>query len=97
MSKRNWIKAFAPLDRQRLLQTAAESVNWIEQYGHVDGDVESWDVMPGKQVEKDALLLDDASLYAGAAGIALLYLKYYVATEQEKYLLKAEEGISCDP
>ena len=79
MSKRNWIKAFAPLDRQRLLQTAAESVNWIEQYGHVDGDVESWDVMPGKQVEKDALLLDDASLYAGAAGIALLYLKYYVA------------------
>ena len=68
MSKRNWIKAFAPLDRQRLLQTAAESVNWIEQYGHVDGDVESWDVMPGKQVEKDALLLDDASLYAGAAG-----------------------------
>ena len=81
MSKRNWIKAFAPLDRQRLLQTAAESVNWIEQYGHVDGDVESWDVMPGKQVEKDALLLDDASLYAGAAGIALLYLKYYVATE----------------
>ena len=93
MSKRNWIKAFAPLDRQRLLQTAAESVNWIEQYGHVDGDVESWDVMPGKQVEKDALLLDDASLYAGAAGIALLYLKYYVATEQEKYLRKAEAGI----
>ena len=40
MSKRNWIKAFAPLDRQRLLQTAAESVNWIEQYGHVDGDVD---------------------------------------------------------
>ena len=39
MSKRNWIKAFAPLDRQRLLQTAAESVNWIEQYGHLDGDV----------------------------------------------------------
>lgn len=93
MSKRNWIKAFAPLDWQRLLQTAAESVNWIEQYGHVDGDVESWDVMPGKQVEKDALLLDDASLYAGAAGIALLYLKYYVATEQEKYLRKAEAGI----
>lgn len=36
MSKRNWIKAFAPLDRQRLLQTAAESVNWIEQYGKIE-------------------------------------------------------------
>lgn len=94
MRYRNWIRWFEPLDRERLLQSALETANWLEQYGHIEGDTEHWDVLPGKEVGPDDLLLRDTSLYGGAAGIAFYYLRLYLATQDAQWLARAEAGIT---
>lgn len=92
MSKKNWIRRFEPLTGERLVEVALESAAWLETYGHIDKDTEYWDVLPGKQVDEDTLLLKSTSLYGGAAGIALFYLRLYVATGDEEWLKKARAG-----
>ncbi len=94
MSKAKWIKRFEPVSAQRLMDTAFETAQWIEQYSHIDGENEWWDVLPGKQIGEDELLLKSTNLYAGAAGIALLYLRFFVATDDKKWLDKAKAGIN---
>ena len=94
MSKIRWIKRFEPLTRDKLINAALETTDWIEKYSHIEADTEYWDVMPEKDVEEDALLLSNRSIYGGAAGIALLYLKTYVATENEEYLTRAKAGVN---
>lgn len=94
MGKRNWIKKFEPVNSQRLLEVTLETAEWIEQYSHIEGEQEWWDVWPGKKTENNELLLKDTSLYAGAAGIALFYLRIYTATKDEAWLEKAKAGIN---
>lgn len=93
VSKANWVKEFAPLNREKLIDVALESVDWIEQFGHADGNVESWDVRPERKVEANEILLSDTGIYAGAAGIALLYLRLYVLSHNEEYLERAKAGV----
>lgn len=94
MSKIKWIGRFEPVNSGGLLKTTLETVEWIEQYCHIDEDREWWDVLPGEEIKKDELLLKDTNIYAGAAGIALLYLRVYVATDNETWLRRAKAGIN---
>lgn len=94
MSKIKWIKRFEPLSEEKLQEAALESARWIEQYGNEDGDTEYWDVLPGKELDENAFLLSKTSIYAGAAGIALFYLRTFIATEDNTWLDKAKKGIN---
>ncbi len=78
----------------KLLIVAEETSEWIEKYSHNDGDTKWWDVLPGTELAKDEFLLKDTSLYAGAAGIALFYLRLYEASKNKKYLNNAIGGIN---
>ena len=93
MSKANWIKRFQPIDREGLLASALETAAWIEQYGHFDNGTEKWDVLPGKRIDKNALLLSDIGLYGGAAGVVLLYIRLYTAVKDDVWLKKADAGL----
>lgn len=94
MSKIKWIKRFEPLDKEKLVEAAVETAEWIEQFSHKENDTECWDVLPGKVIEENAFLLADTNIYAGAAGISLLYLRLYISTKDTEYLKRAEAGIS---
>lgn len=94
MEKIKWIKRFEPLNETKLVETVYETIDWLEQYSHKNGDQLSFDVLPGKQVEQDALLLSDKGLYGGGAGIALLYLRLYVATKEEKWIEKTRQALA---
>lgn len=94
MSKIRWIRRFEPLSKERLLEATLETEKWLEQYSHTEGDRECWDVLPGKVLPEDAFLLKDTSIYAGAAGIALFYLRLYIATQDSKWLAHSKAGIN---
>ena len=94
MSRIRWISRFEPLDEKRLLEAVYETEKWIDAYSHTDGDARRWDVLPGKEVGADELLLKDTSLYGGAAGISLFYLRLYQADGNEKWLENAKAGIN---
>ncbi len=93
MKQTDWIREFGPLTKERLLTVSQETLTWIGQYSHKDGDAEYWDILPGTDVPEAALLLKSTSLYGGAAGIALLYLRAYVTTGHKEYLEHAKAGI----
>lgn len=93
MTKINWIKRFEPLNQDKLLKSVYETIDWLEQYSHLDEEKLSFDVLPGSEVEEGALLLSDKGLYGGGAGIALFYLRVYVATKEEKWLDKARKAL----
>ncbi|MEI3228997.1 MAG: hypothetical protein V8S28_05140 [Lachnospiraceae bacterium] len=93
MSKARWIKRFAPLNAEKALDAALQTADWLEENSQEDEDTKRWNVLPGKDVADEELLLKDTSLYGGAAGDALLYLRLYVATEDKKWLEKAKKGI----
>lgn len=93
MSKKDWIGRFEPLNRDKLIDAVLESASWIEQHCHTKKALTSWDVLPGNQIEEEALLLSDTSLYGGASGIALFYLRLFVALEDSQWLEKAKAGI----
>lgn len=94
MSKIKWIKRFEPLTEEKLLSATLETEKWLDQYSHKENDTESWEVLPGTKLDEDAFLLKDTNIYAGAAGIALFYLRLYVATKDEKWLNKSKAGIN---
>lgn len=94
MNKTNWIKRFEPLNRAKLIEAVLETEKWLDKYSHIKDDECFWDVMPEKESDENALLLKDTSLYGGAAGIAYFYLRLYVALKDEKWLVKAKEGIN---
>lgn len=94
VSKVKWLKGFEPLNRENLIRAAKESVDWIERFGHKFDDTERWDVRPGTEVEKNELLQSDAGIYAGAAGIALLYIRLYVISHNGEYLERAKAGVN---
>lgn len=94
MSKIRFIRRFEPLTKETLFDRALESIRWIEQYNHSIEDAEYWDVQPGKEIPAGALLLNDTSIYAGSAGVALLYLRAYRTTGDIKWLNKAKAGIN---
>ncbi len=93
MSKARWIKRFAPLNAEKALDAALQTADWLEENSQEDEHTKRWNVLPGKDVADEELLLKDTSLYGGAAGDALLYLRLYVATEDKKWLEKAKKGI----
>lgn len=93
MSKIDWIKRFEPINETKLKEAALETAAWIEQYGHVEDKKEKWDVLPGEPDPVNTILLKDTSLYGGAAGVALLYLRIYTATKDEQWLEKAKYGL----
>lgn len=93
MSKINWIKRFEPLTEEKLLTAAKETGDWINQYERKTGGMSCWDVLPGTETDRNAFLLKDTGIYAGAAGIALFNLRLYVATGDKEFLNKAEAGI----
>lgn len=93
MSKAKWIKWFAPLNAEKALDAALQTADWLEENSQEDAHTKRWNVLPGKDVADEELLLKDTSLYGGAAGDALLYLRLYVATEDKKWLEKAKKGI----
>lgn len=94
MEKIKWIKRFEPLDQTKLIKMVYETIDWLEQYSHKNGEQLYFDVLPGKQVEEGALLLSDKGLYGGGAGIALLYLRLYVATKEVKWLEKSRQALA---
>jgi len=94
MSKLRFVKRFEPLTEESLLERSLESINWIEKYNHSVEDEEYWEVLPGTDIPRGALLLNDTSIYAGSAGIALLYLRAYKVTGDIKWLNKARAGIN---
>jgi len=94
MSKIKWIKRFEPLTQERLLTATLETEKWLDQYSHINNDTENWDVLPGKELDADAFLLKDTNIYAGAAGIALFYLRLFVATGNQDWLNKSMAGIN---
>lgn len=93
MRRVNWIKRFAPLDSKTLLDTVYETERWLDQYHHEEGEKEHWDVLPGKDLDANTFLLKDTSIYAGAAGVSLFYLRLYIADKDEKWLKKAKAGV----
>lgn len=94
LTKIKWIKRFEPLNSERLLESVYQTTDWLDQYSHlVDGKLH-FDVLPGKEVEEGALLLSDKGLYGGGAGIALLYLRIYVATKDEGWLDKSRRALA---
>lgn len=94
MSGPRWLRAFEPPNADRLIRAAEETADWIESFGHIDGDTEYWDVQPGTEVAEDELLLSRTCLYGGAAGIALFYMRLYRAVKDEKYLNRARAGVN---
>lgn len=94
MEKIKWINRFEPLNEKKLLDAVYETTDWLEQYSHRKGEELYFDVLPGKKVEEGALLLSDKSLYAGGAGIALFYLRLFVATKEEKWLEKSRQALA---
>ncbi len=93
MRRVNWIKRFAPLDAGSVLEAVYETERWVDQYRHEEEEASRWEVLPGKEPD-GPLLLSDTGIYAGAAGVALFYLRLYIADKNEKWLLRAKEGIS---
>lgn len=87
------IRAFAPLSNEKLLDIAVETAEWISKYERLSEQGMCWHVKPGYQVEEGSLLLDDRSLYSGAAGIALFHIRLYLVTKNKEYLEKAQAGI----
>ncbi len=92
--KINRIKIFQPINKNTLLSNVLQTADWIEKYGHIEGDEEHWDVAPGKTTDNRELLLNDTSVYGGAAGISLFYIRLFDVTGEEKWLIKAEAGIN---
>ena len=62
--KINRIKIFQPINKNTLLSNVLQTADWIEKYGHIEGDEEHWDVAPGKTTDNRELLLNDTSVYA---------------------------------
>jgi lantibiotic modifying enzyme len=93
MRRVNWIKRFEPLDENKLLEAVFQTEKWVDQNSHIDGDARSWDIIPGKEQDPGGLLLKDTSIYAGAAGISLFYLRLYISQKEDKWLQKAKAGL----
>ena len=93
MRRVNWIKRFEPLDETKLLDVVFQTEKWVDGNSHKDGDTISWDIIPGKEQEPGGLLLSDTSIYAGAAGISLFYLRLYISQKEDKWLEKAKAGL----
>ena len=93
VSKVKWIRRFEPVNPEKLLDAALETAAWIEQNGHTEGHTEWWEPWPEHEVGEDELLMKDTSLYGGAAGVALLYLRLYKATGEKQWLEKAKAGV----
>lgn len=87
------IRAFAPLTSSKLLEAAFQTSEWISKYEKISECGMCWDVKPGYEVPEGSLLLDNRSLYSGAAGIALFYLRLYLVTKDKNYIEKAKAGI----
>lgn len=94
MGKINWIQGFAPLDSDKLVASAIETANWIKKYEHETEYGKYWDVIPGREVPTDSILLKETSIYAGAAGISLFFLRLYITTKEEKWLEDAKAAIN---
>ena len=88
----DWINDFEPLGREKLLNIVGEVLEWIESYSYENGDETYWDVFP--EGPKGGFMLSDSGIYAGSAGIALLYLRLFNSTGDPGYLKKAEAGIN---
>ena len=58
-----------------LLDSVKETATWLSDYEHGDGDGLYWDVLPGKDIDPRSTLTSVTSLYGGAAGIALFFLR----------------------
>ena len=80
--------------RDELLKAAIQTAVWIDKYSHTKSDTKWWDVLPGIDLPEDAFLLKNTSIYAGAAGVALFYLRLYASTNDEAYLENAKAGIN---
>lgn len=93
MSKAQWIKGFAPISSEKLIDAAKETANWIKKYEHITEFGRYYDVLPEKEVPVGSILLKDTSLYAGAAGIALFFLRLYISTNEEQWLNDAKAAI----
>ena len=77
-----------------LLDSVKETATWLSDYEHGDGDGLYWDVLPGKDIDPRGTLTSVTSLYGGAAGIALFFLRLYRVTGETSYLDKAKGGIN---
>ena len=91
---KKWIEQRKQFTSEELISKAVEVAKWIENYGHKEEDREVWEVVPGEEQEKNALLLSDTGLYGGAAGISLFFLRLYLATKEERWLEHAKAGIN---
>ena len=80
---KKWIEQRKQFTSEELIGKAIEVAKWIENYGHKEEDREVWEVVPGEEQEKNALLLSDTGLYGGAAGISLFFLRLYLATKRK--------------
>lgn len=88
-----WIDEFDELDKEKTLRAVLQVAEHLSAYEHRDGREISWDVIPGKETDPGAVLVSDVSLYGGAAGIALFFLRLYEVTKDAAYLDKAKGGI----
>ncbi len=92
MGKMKWIKEFVPLDNNSVLESVLRTADWIKEYEHRTYKGVYYDVLPEKDVPKNAILLDRTSFYGGSAGIALFFLRLYIVTGERKWL---EEAVSA--
>lgn len=81
--------------RNTLIEVEAQ----LGKCSHVEDDASGdlltyWDVIPGKINDPAGILTSPTSLYGGAAGIALFYLRLYQAEGREDALATARGGIN---
>ncbi len=89
----SWIEEYDELDKEKVLSTLIQVVNHLTEYEHSDGTGINWDIIPGKKIDPDDVLVSKTSLYGGAAGTALFFLRLYEVTGNTDYLEKAKAGI----
>ncbi|MBQ9610385.1 MAG: hypothetical protein IJV15_13210 [Lachnospiraceae bacterium] len=88
-----WPSEYAEKTPSDYLKAVFETADWISDYEHKTDSGSYWDILPGKEVDEDATLTSIGSLYGGAAGVALFFLRLYQVTCKEEYLDKARSGI----
>ena len=94
MEKIKWIKSFASVDKDKLINAALETENWLNKYSHRKGDEIFWDVVVEQENDGTKLLSSDDSVYAGSAGVAQFYVRLYYVTSEEKYLNIAKAAVN---
>ena len=89
----SWIEEYDELNKEKVLRAVIQVANHLSEYEHSDGNGISWDVIPGKKINLNEVLVSETSLYGGAAGTALFFLRLYEVTGNTNYLEKAKAGV----